>query len=88
MVAAGGLELNLVERALTKGYILDAAAQAVVGLFSCALAVALPIRYAGLSGFAYFLLGVTKTWSGMYMGRQGRLARTAMEQERQRAMAE
>lgn len=82
------LELNLLERALTKGYIVDAAAQALVGLLSCALALALPMKYAGMSGFAYFLIGATKTGSGMYLGRQGRLARNAMEQERLRPIAE
>lgn len=81
------LELNALEQALTKGYLLDVAAEAGVGLMACALALFLPPAKAGLSGFAYFLIAVTKTWSGMYMGRQGRLARAHMEQERLRATA-
>lgn len=82
------LELNLLERALTKGYIMDAAAQAGVGLLSCALALALPPKQAGLSGFAYFLIGLTKTATGMYLGKQGRVARVRMEEARLSTAAE
>lgn len=81
------LRLNPLERALTKGYLLDVAAEGGVGLFACALALFLPPERAGLSGFAYFLIAVTKTLAGMYIGRQGRLARTHMEQERLGAMS-
>ncbi len=76
------LELNPLERALTKGYTLDMAAESAVGLLACALALLLAPERAGLSGFTYFLIAVTKTLAGTYMGRQGRRARAQMERER------
>ena len=70
------LELNALEQMLTKGYVFDHLLQAAVGLLACVLAVALPVRLAGGSGFVYFLTGfltgLTKTGTGMWMGRKTR----------------
>ena len=66
------LELNALERMLTKGYVVDCLLQAAVGILACVLAVVLPVRLAGGSGFVYFLIGLTKTGMGMWMGRKTR----------------
>lgn len=66
------LELSPLERLLTKGYMADTAAKAGVGLLSCAIALLLPPDKAGMSGFAYFLIGLTKTGVEMFVGRRRR----------------
>ncbi len=75
------LALSPLERMLTKGYVLDNAAQAGVGVLACALAVLLPTSKAGLSGFAYFLIAVTKTLTGTIMGRKARAVKAATESQ-------
>jgi len=47
------LDLNPLERTLAKNYIVDATGMAAIGLLSCALALALPLRLLALSGWAY-----------------------------------
>ncbi len=78
------LGLDALECMLTKGYMLDAAAEGGVGLISCALAALLPPEKAGLSGFAYFLLAATKTGVATWMGRRGRVLRSSVMAERSR----
>jgi hypothetical protein len=58
------LKLNPLERTLAKTYIVDATGMAAIGLLSCALALALPVKMLALSGWAYLLIGVFKTVHG------------------------
>ena len=75
------LALNVVERILTKGFLIDHAAQAAVGGLACVVALLLPPSKAGLSGYVYFLIGVTKTVVGSRVGAKARAARVAMAGE-------
>jgi uncharacterized membrane protein len=74
------LGLSPLEEALTRIYVLDNAAMAMVGLFSCLLAVLLPVRLAGIAGYIYLLIGVPKTFFGFYTRRTMRAAEAAQEQ--------
>jgi uncharacterized membrane protein len=84
------LELNPLERTLAKNYIVDAAGMAAIGLLSCALALALPLRLLGLSGWAYVLIGVFKTVHGRRERRQAAesLARMPEEDRKPRGVSE
>lgn len=66
------LELNPIERVLARIYILDNLSMAGIGLFSCLLAVFLPEGRAGNAGFAYMLIGASKSFFGFYEGRKVR----------------
>jgi len=69
------LELTPLERKLTKIYIQDHLLSASVGLISCLLAVGLPNNLSGWAGFAYMLIGVTKSVTGARTGRAERSMR-------------
>jgi uncharacterized membrane protein len=75
------LDLNLLERTLAKNYILDAAGIAAIGLLSCALALALPLRLLAFSGWAYVLIGVFKTVHGRRERRQAAETLALMPEE-------
>jgi uncharacterized membrane protein len=75
------LDLNPLERTLAKNYIVDAAGMAAIGLLSCALALALPVRLLALSGWAYLLIGVFKTVHGRRERRQAAESRARMPGE-------
>jgi uncharacterized membrane protein len=75
------LDLNPLERTLAKNYILDAAGMAGIGLLSCALAIVLPLRLLGLSGWAYLLIGVFKTAHGRRERRQAAQSLARMPEE-------
>jgi hypothetical protein len=66
------LDLNPLERTLTKIYMADHLTMVGIGLLSCLLAVTLPLRLAGIAGFVYLLVGVSKTFFGVYAGRISR----------------
>ncbi len=72
------LGLNMIEQVLTKGSLLDHLAEAGVGVIACLLAVLLPARWAGMSGFAYFLVAATKTAVGVWTGKRVRQVRRGM----------
>ncbi len=73
------LELTPLERELTKIYMLDHLASAGIGLLSCLLAMVLPTSLSGWAGFAYMLIGVTKTVIGVRAGRAERKMRHVSE---------
>ena len=75
------LDLNPLERTLAKNYIVDATGMAAIGLLSCALALALPVRLLPLSGWAYFLIAVFKTVHGRRERRQAAESRARMPEE-------
>jgi uncharacterized membrane protein len=75
------LDLNLLERTLAKNYMVDAAGMAAIGLLSCALALALPVRLLGLSGWAYVLIGVFKSVHGRRERRQAAQSRAQMPEQ-------
>jgi uncharacterized membrane protein len=71
------LELDAIERLLTRASLIDYAGLAGIGLLSCMVAVALPARLAGLAGYVYFAIGPYKTWHGLYYRRKERRLRSA-----------
>lgn len=71
---ADHLELNAVERALTRLEIVRAALVAGVALLSSALVVVLPPRLIGFAGYAYTLIGAVEWWHGEATGRAVRKA--------------
>ena len=73
------LELNSLERTLTKIWISDNIGVACVGLISVVIALVLPARIAGLAGFAYFLIIALKTIHGSICGRIERQARAELQ---------
>ncbi len=58
------LELTSFEVALTRTYIVDSAGVACIGLLSCVVALLLPARMSGLSGWVYALIWVFKRIHG------------------------
>jgi uncharacterized membrane protein len=68
------LELNPLERKLTKIYLTDHLIMGSIGLLSCMAAWLLPERLVGLAGLVYFLIGITKTIWGAWAGRISRQA--------------
>ncbi len=75
------LGLNPLERTLAKNYIVDAAGMAAIGLLSCALALALPVRLLALSGWAYLLIGAFKSVHGRRERRQAAETRAQMPEQ-------
>ena len=69
------LQLTPLELRLTKIYIQDHLLSASVGLLSCLLAVTLPGNLSGMAGFAYMLIGATKSMTGARTGRAERSMR-------------
>lgn len=69
------LGLNELERLLTKGTMLDLALEGGVGLLACVVALLAPPDKAGISGFTYFLIAVTKTAVLSWVGRRARAMR-------------
>jgi hypothetical protein len=68
----GALELSPFESALTDAEVVHHGLLCAVGLLAIALARLLPIEVAGLSGFAYLLIGAVESWHG---AREGRMRR-------------
>jgi len=66
------LELNDLETFITRRSVIDHGAMMAFGLLSSLLAVAMPLRMAGLSGMVYWLVPVYFTVTGMTLGRQQR----------------
>jgi uncharacterized membrane protein len=58
------LELDVLERYLTRGEIGRNLLLGGLGLISIALGLALPIRSRGIAGFVYMLVGAIETWHG------------------------
>lgn len=48
----------------------DHLTMAGIGVIVCILALVLPSRFSGEAGFAYLLIGITKTFFGFYTGRK------------------
>ena len=71
------LNLNPLERTLTKINMADHLAMAAIGLLSCLLAVLLPARWSGDAGFVYLLAGASKTFFGFRSGRAQRASSAA-----------
>jgi len=69
------LNLSRLETVLAKGYVVEVAGMAGIGIVSCVLAAVLPPHLAGAAGFSYFLIPVFKTVHGKWAGKQARLAR-------------
>jgi uncharacterized membrane protein len=74
-----GLELNGTERLITMASVVDAVGVAGVGLFSCALGLALPAAHAGDAGYAYLLIVPWKILTRVYFGRKVRLLEKLVE---------
>ncbi len=72
------LELNSLERTLTKIWIADNLGIASIGILSVLIACILPARLAGLAGFTYFLIIAFKTIHGSISGRMERRARAEL----------
>jgi len=66
------LALNGLERLITRHSAIDHIAMAIVGLSSAALAVSLPVRWVGVAGYFYFVIGVYFTVAGSIFGRRKR----------------
>ena len=70
------LDLSPLESLKTRHSLIDHAAMTAVGLISIALAATLPLRWVGLAGYFYFIIGVYFTAAGMIFGK---LERTLTE---------
>lgn len=62
------LELDELERFLTRGEIVRNLLMAALAGVSIVLAYALPLKWRGLAGYAYMLVGVIETWHGNRAG--------------------
>jgi hypothetical protein len=62
------LELDELERFLTRGEIVRNLLMAALACASIVLAYALPLRWRGLAGYLYFLVGAIETWHGNRVG--------------------
>jgi uncharacterized membrane protein len=63
------LALNPLESLRTRHSLIDHTAMATVGLVSIALAATLPLRWVGLAGYFYFIIGVYFTAAGTIFGK-------------------
>jgi uncharacterized membrane protein len=72
------LQLDDIEVLKTKSSIIHHSALMIIGTFSTLLALTLPARLSGLSGFVYFLIPVHFTIAGSILGKRLR----ALEQSR------
>jgi hypothetical protein len=50
----------------------------IVGLISASLALTLPLRWVGLAGYFYFVIGVYFALAGMIFGKRERLLMQSM----------
>jgi uncharacterized membrane protein len=62
------LELDELERFLTRGEVIRNLLFVGLGGFSIALAYLLPLRLRGLAGYSYALIGLVETWHGARVG--------------------
>ncbi|HXN21296.1 MAG TPA: TMEM175 family protein [Candidatus Dormibacteraeota bacterium] len=67
------LALNQLERLKTRHSLIDHLAMVFVGLISVLLALSLPLRWVGMAGYFYFIIGAYFTLAGMTFGRRVRL---------------
>ena len=72
------LELNAVEQLKTRHSLVDHSAMVLVGLASAALALTLPMRWVGLAGYFYFVIGLYFWLAGSILGKRERLAEEQM----------
>lgn len=72
------LALNQLERMKTRHSLIDHTAMVIVGLASAALALSLPLRWVGLAGYSYFVIGVYFTLAGTIFGKRKRLLMKSM----------
>ena len=63
------LELDDLERAVTRAEIARNLLLAALGCLSALIAVLVPDPIVGLAGYSYMLVGVIETWHGMRLGR-------------------
>jgi len=63
------LELDDLERAVTRAEISRNLVLAAMGLVSALIAVLVPLHLVGLAGYSYGLVGVIETWHGRRVGR-------------------
>ena len=63
------LALSPLETLKTRHSLIDHTAMAAVGLISIALAATLPLRWVGLAGYFYFIIGVYFTAAGTIFGK-------------------
>ena len=66
------LELDPLERQLTRLYILDEGLLGIIGLLSCLLAILLPSAYAAAATWLFMVIAITKTITGRKIGRANR----------------
>lgn len=69
----GELGLNQLELLKTRHGLIDQIAMVIVGLGSASLALSLPLRWVGLAGYVYFVIGVYFTVAGKIFGKRKRL---------------
>lgn len=67
------LALNPLERLKTRHSLIDNIAMVIVGLVSVLLALILPLRWVGLAGYFYFIIGVYFTLAGSILGKKERI---------------
>lgn len=67
------LGLNQLELLKTRHGLIDQIAMVIVGLASASLALSLPLRWVGLAGYVYFVIGVYFTIAGKIFGKRKRL---------------
>ena len=58
------LELNHTEEVLARSYIADNLGVAAIGILACILALAVPLKFCGLTGWTYALISVFKSIHG------------------------
>ena len=69
----GELDLNEYETLRTRQAVWNHAAMVSIGLLVALVALLLPVRLAGLSGYLYFLIGVYHFIAGFIFGKKARL---------------
>lgn len=62
------LELNELERRLTRLYIWDEGMLCIIALVTCGIALLLPVAKSSLSSWTFMLIGVSKTYFGRRIG--------------------
>lgn len=70
---AADLELNPIERLVTRGQIGVCVSRVLIALVSICIAALAPAQLIGLAGWSYFLMCITETVHGMSVGRRARL---------------
>jgi uncharacterized membrane protein len=72
------LELNPLERLLTRHSLIDHAAQIAIGMIAVVLALALPVSWLPLAGYFYFAIGVYYWIARTLFGRERRTLRARL----------